>query len=406
MKKKQAFLKILVIGVIILSIQLQCGFVNIVFAEDENITNSTDSTNTTNIIEENITNTANTTEDNTANITGNNTTPQPVTPVTPVVPQKKQISTLRKVMNLSIHTYSGKERNPYVALYDGNKKLVVNRDYTIEYKNNVNPGRAIIIIKGKGDYTGTITKYFYIAPAKAKIKKVEFNDTATKATITWKKQSNASGYRVYMSNSKNGKYTRIKTIDNKKTTSYTKKGLDPTKEYYFKVRAYKQYGSIRIVKKYSEPKTSGKLMAKVTLTAHGSGANRKYNLKKACETISGLVLEPGETFNWFKVVGPASGSRGYKLASVFKAGKVAKGYGGGVCQVSSTLYQASKKVGLKIVERHIHSRPVTYTKLGNDATVSYGIQNLRIKNTKKYPVKIVMSASGESTTCKIYSLDH
>lgn len=401
MKKNKSVLKILIVGVIIAGLELIGVLNSIVLAEDNSLSNNTNATeNNTNQSTSENTNTNTTLTTTTNNSTNTNTN----TNTTPVVPAKKAITSVKSVMNLSIHTYNGGPRKAYVALYDNGKRLAENRDYKIEYKNYVNPGKASFTIKGIGNYTGTITKYYYIAPARAKIKSVEFNYDYTKATIKWKRDKKASGYRIYMATSKNGTYKRIRTIENNKTTSYTKRGLNPSKEYYFKVRAYKQYGNMRIVKKYSNPKTGGRLLSKVTLTAHGSGANRKYNLKKACDTIRGYVLDPGETFNWFKVVGPASGSRGYKKASVFKAGKVAEGYGGGVCQVSSTIYQASKKAGLKIVERHIHSRPVTYTKLGNDATVSYGVQNLRVKNNKSYPVKLVTSASGESTTCMIYSL--
>ena len=81
------------------------------------------------------------------------------------------------------------------------------------------------------------------------------------------------------------------------------------------------------------------------------------------------------------------------------------GYGGGVCQVSTTLYQASVEAGLKIVERHMHSKAVSYTKRGKDATVSYGVQNLRIKNNKKYTIKLETYSNKGKTTCKIYKIN-
>ena len=367
--EKNKVLKVLLIGLIVASIQF--FYINKVWADDNTTVQSDATTNTT---------------------TDTNT--------------KKSITTLKNKINTSIHSYTGENRTPSVQLWDGSKKLVQNTDYTVTYKNNKNPGKAQIIVKGIGDYTGTINQTFYIAPRKAKIKKVEFNKDSTKAKITWRKEDLTTGYKIYMSNKKNGTYKCIKTITSKKITDYTKKGLNPKKEYYFKVIAYKAVGDKKICKAYSEPKTGGKILSKVSFTAHGSGANRKYNLAKACNTISGLILKPGENFNWFKVVGPASGARGYKLASVYKNGKVTKGYGGGVCQVSTTVYQAALKAGLGkgVIERHIHSLPVTYIKHGKDATVSYGVQNLIIKNIKDYPIKIVMYAEGETTNCIIYSL--
>ena len=376
-QKRKIVLKVLLTGVVFVGLQCGVQLGNVVLAADEN----------------NGANTANTTNTNT-NTTTTPTTPKPV--------EKKAISKLKINANTSIHSYFGEPRKPSVKVYDGNTQLKVNRDYTVTYKNNVNPGKATIIIKGIGNYTGTVTKYFYIAPGKARLRTVTFNSNNTAATLRWGKDNKADGYRIYVSEKENGNYEWIDTVTNKNTTSYTIKGLNPKKEYYFKMRAYKIIDGKKICKKYSDAKTQDKLIAKVSLTAKGSGSNRNYNLKKATGIISGTVLKPGQTFNWFRVVGPASAARGYKKASVFQNGKTVQGYGGGVCQVSTTLYQASKKAGLQIVERHIHSKPVTYTKLENDATVSYGVQNLRIKNNKNYSIRIVMSSSGGETTCKLY----
>lgn len=318
----------------------------------------------------------------------------------------KSIKDLKVKVDTSIHTYNGSERRTSVKIYDGKKKLKDDIDYTLEYKYAVNPGKARVIIRGIGKYSGKIKKEYYIAPPKAKIYSVTFNAKQTRATITWRKENKASGYRIYMSESKDGEYVRIRTLSDKNFTSYTKGGLDPNKEYYFKVRAYKQYGDKRICKKYSEPKTNTGLVSSTSLNSPTSGTNRNYNLWKACSTINGKVIYPGQTFNWFRDHGPASAARGYRQATVFEGTKSVLGYGGGVCQVSSTIYQAARKIGLQIVERHQHSKTVSYTTLGNDATVSYGSNNLIIRNNKSYPIKLVMSASGGRTTCQIYKISN
>ena len=394
-EKTKSFLKILLVVAILLGIN---------FSVFENIVIATDESGDENVVGENNTLTEENTNTNSIDENTNTNTNTNTSTTTPVVVEKKLIQKMKIVANTSIHSYLGTARQPDVNVYDGNKKLKVNKDYKVTYKNNTNPGKARIIITGIGDYTGQVVKYFYIAPQKEKITSVRFNSTATKATITWKKAYKCTGYKVFMAESRNGKYTWIKTIQNSNTLSFTKKGLDPRKEYYFKVTAYKEIDGKKIYKKLSEPRTQDKLLATVTLTASSSGSNRNHNLKLASEKISGLVLKPGETFNWFKVVGPASKARGYLEASVFQNGKTVKGYGGGVCQVSTTIYQTSLKVGLQIVERHQHSKPVTYTKLGKDATVSYGVQNLRIKNNKNYSIRIVTSAEKGSTTCKMYKV--
>lgn len=79
-------------------------------------------------------------------------------------------------------------------------------------------------------------------------------------------------------------------------------------------------------------------------------------------------------------------------------------YGGGVCQVSSTLYQAALETGCKIIERHEHSQPVSYCKKGKDATVTYGVNNLRFRNTNKFSIKLVTYSEAGRTTCEVYRL--
>ncbi len=320
---------------------------------------------------------------------------------------KKKVSKLKIKLNSTLYTYTGGERNVPIKAYDGSKKLKKGKDYTVTYKNNVKIGIAKVTIKGKGNYTGSITKSYYILPQTSKIKSVMFNSKFTKATITWKKDPKATGYAIYMSESKNGEYKKIKHITKKSITTYTKTRLDPDKMYYFKVRAFKtinKNGKKKNIysKNYSKAKSNTGLISEVTLTSKGSGSNRNHNLKLASKKINGLVLRPGQTFNWFTVVGPASKRNGYKVAIVFENGKSVRGYGGGVCQVSTTLYQASKKVGLRIVERYTHSKPVSYTTSGKDATVAYGSRNLRIRNNKNYSIRIVTTSKGGSTTCKIY----
>lgn len=314
----------------------------------------------------------------------------------------KEIYKLKIKVSAYIHTYDGRRKEAEVKIYDGKKKLTQNKDYEITYSNNVKPGKAKVLITGIGDYTGKVTRYFYIAPKKTQIKSIIMNYNFTKATITWNKDSLASGYRIYMSTSENGKYTRIKTITNNKITSYRKSGLNPNRTYYFKIRAYVEIGGQRLCKKYGSPKANTGLVAKITLNSPKSGSARNWNLNLASKKINGTVLKPGQTFNWFKIVGPANKSRGFKDAIIFVNHKSVLGSGGGICQVSTTLFQAARKAGLKIVERHTHSKAVSYTTSGNDATVSYGSKNLKFKNNKKYTIKLNTYSKGGKTVCKIY----
>ncbi len=123
-------------------------------------------------------------------------------------------------------------------------------------------------------------------------------------------------------------------------------------------------------------KTLGEAVTKIIDT----GKNRMNNIFLACRSVSGKKLLPGEEFSFNKATGPRSKSRGYKDAPVIFNGEKSYGVGGGVCQVSTTIYMAAKNASLKITERHIHSEEVAYAPNHTDATVVYGEKDLKFKN--------------------------
>lgn len=327
------------------------------------------------------------------------------TPTYAATKTAKQINV--KKLNIIVNNgkyavYNGTVIKPSVKVYDGSKKLKVDRDFKVIYGKKVTPGKTQVTIQGIGKYTGKVKKVFYIVPKSPTIKEVTFSANCTKATIKWARDKRADGYKIYMSESPDGPFTRIRTFEDNSVTSYTKKGLDPNKVYYFKMRAYKIIDGKKCARPYSETKSNTGLIATVTLNSPNSGSARNYNLQKACGIINGKIINPGETFNWFRDHGQASASRGFKQAIIFQGNKQVLGSGGGVCQVSTTIYQAARNAGLQIVERHTHSQPVSYTTSGNDATVYYGVHNLIIRNNKSFKIKLVTYSNGGSTTCQIY----
>ena len=120
--------------------------------------------------------------------------------------------------------------------------------------------------------------------------------------------------------------------------------------------------------------------------------NRTTNLKIACQTINDIIIMPGEIFSFNDTIGKATAEKGYKPAKIFLKGKEIEGIGGGICQVSSTLYNAADNAGFKIIERHAHSKPVYYVKKDRDAATAYGSVDLKIQNEFNFPVKIVCFA--------------
>ena len=116
--------------------------------------------------------------------------------------------------------------------------------------------------------------------------------------------------------------------------------------------------------------------------------NRNANLKIAAKKIDGVVLAPGEEFSFNKTVGERTIRDGYQLAGIYKNGKHDKGIGGGICQVSRTLYNAALFANLQITFRRNHSMPVAYVPIGRDATVDYGGIDMRFRNSYSTPIAI------------------
>ncbi len=116
--------------------------------------------------------------------------------------------------------------------------------------------------------------------------------------------------------------------------------------------------------------------------------NRANNLTIAGEKLNEIVIAPGETFSYNKTLGARTIEAGYKEAAIYVGGKVVDGLGGGICQISTILYNAVLEANLEIVERKCHQFLPSYAKAGLDATVAYGSIDFRFKNNRTYPIKI------------------
>ena len=144
------------------------------------------------------------------------------------------------------------------------------------------------------------------------------------------------------------------------------------------------------------------IVSSYTTTFSEDSEGRTTNLKLSSDAIDGIILKPGDVFDFNKVVGETTYARGYVDAAVFSGGKVVDGVGGGICQVSSTLYNAAVSHDMKIVERHNHGLPVSYVPLGRDATVAWGYLNFRFKNDSKHHVYIQSKVSGGRLTVTLF----
>lgn len=134
-----------------------------------------------------------------------------------------------------------------------------------------------------------------------------------------------------------------------------------------------------------------------------SSSQRANNIRISTASVNGTVLMPGEVFSFNDVVGERTSDKGYQAAPVIVNNKLESGLGGGVCQVSTTLYNAVNRSGLSSIERTHHTLPVHYVAQGMDATVDYGNIDYKFKNTLSYPVYIESYTSGGTITFNLYS---
>ena len=146
------------------------------------------------------------------------------------------------------------------------------------------------------------------------------------------------------------------------------------------------------------------LLGTFSTTYSMANSNRVNNLELAAEKIDGTIILPGETFSYNKVVGQRTIAAGYKEAAVYSGGRVVDGIGGGICQISSTLYNAAIYANLEITDRSNHMFLTSYVEAGRDATVSWGSVDFCFKNTRNYPIKITASVKNGVVTCQILGM--
>lgn len=146
------------------------------------------------------------------------------------------------------------------------------------------------------------------------------------------------------------------------------------------------------------------LLSSFSTRYDASKTDRTTNLKLAMNKLDGVVVSPGETFSYNKTLGKRTAEAGYKEAGGYAGGKVVQTLAGGICQISSTLYDAVVYANLEIVERHNHMFLAGYVGAGKDATVVYGALDFKFKNTRNYPIMIKTSIGNGVAKIDIYGI--
>lgn len=166
---------------------------------------------------------------------------------------------------------------------------------------------------------------------------------------------------------------------------------------------------VEIPVKITEPKAKKSDLAKIdgvistfSTIYNPALTDRSENLAVAARYINGKVIMPGEVFSYNDTVGERTAARGFKSGAIFKNNKVEQDIGGGVCQVSTTLYRAIMGAGIKSTERHNHSLKASYSDFGLDATVAWGYLDYKFKNTYNFPIYIEGYTTSNQVVFNIY----
>jgi vancomycin resistance protein YoaR len=145
---------------------------------------------------------------------------------------------------------------------------------------------------------------------------------------------------------------------------------------------------------YAELSAVNGIISSFSTQFNRNDVDRTDNIKLACSRIDNKILLPGESFSMNSALGPRTQDNGYKEAPIIFKNELVPGTGGGVCQVSSTLYNTVLLAGLDVIERTHHSMPLTYISPGRDATINEGSIDFRFVNDSKYPVVLDAYVSG------------
>lgn len=154
-----------------------------------------------------------------------------------------------------------------------------------------------------------------------------------------------------------------------------------------------------------EVKANTTLRASAQTSIAGSEAGRRFNVIKALNCFNGLVVEPGKIVSFNSILNERHNGIPYKEATVIVNGEFTKGVGGGICQASTTVFNAVLLSGLEIVEAHTHSLPVGYVERGFDATVNDSNLDLKFRNSTPYPIYFACGVQGANVYAKIYGQD-
>lgn len=283
------------------------------------------------------------------------------------------------------------------------KDAVVDNSYYIE-KNN------LIIVKGKAGYiikTEELKEKIY-----EQISNIHTNYQIIEIPVEYKEPEPINLQKIheeiykepqdaYVQKNPTVVHPEVNGVDFKISVEEAEKLLKEDKEEYtIPLKITKPKKTINNLGEEAFPD----LLATFSTRFDGSNYNRNTNIKLAAKKVNGTVILPGEKFSFNTIVGSRTIEAGFKEGTAYIGGKVVPDVGGGVCQVSSTIYNTALLANMQIVERSNHMFTTGYVAASRDATVYYGSLDFVFKNSRKYPIKMVASANGGVCKVSIYGI--
>lgn len=283
------------------------------------------------------------------------------------------------------------------------KDAVVDNSYYIE-KNN------LIIVKGKAGYTiktEELKEKIY-----EQISNIHTNYQTIEIPVEYKEPEPINLQKIheeiykepqdaYVEKNPTVVHPEVNGVDFKISVEEAEELLKENKEEYtIPLKITKPKKTINNLGEEAFPD----LLATFSTRFDGSNYNRNTNIKLAAKKVNGTVILPGEKFSFNTIVGSRTIEAGFKEGTAYIGGKVVPDVGGGVCQVSSTIYNTALLANMQIVERSNHMFTTGYVAASRDATVYYGSLDFVFKNSRKYPIKMVASANGGVCKVSIYGI--
>ena len=283
------------------------------------------------------------------------------------------------------------------------KDAIVDNSYYIE-KNN------LIIVKGKAGYiikTEELKEKIY-----EQISNIHTNYQTIEIPVEYKEPEPINLQKIheeiykepqdaYVQKNPTVVHPEVNGVDFKISVEEAEKLLKEDKEEYtIPLKITKPKKTINNLGEEAFPD----LLATFSTRFDGSNYNRNTNIKLAAKKVNGTVILPGEKFSFNTIVGSRTIEAGFKEGTAYVGGKVVPDVGGGVCQVSSTIYNTALLANMQIVERSNHMFTTGYVAASRDATVYYGSLDFVFKNSRKYPIKMVASANGGVCKVSIYGI--